>query len=632
MCGINGLLNYSGISIPEAEKHIGTMNQAISHRGPDDSGIWSAPCRGVFLGHQRLSILDLSASGHQPMRSPQGTVLVYNGEIYNFKALKAACGARRFFSQTDTEVLLYLYEREGRSCLHHLNGMFAFALWDEAKAELFLARDRIGIKPLYYTTRQGVFAFSSEIKALLTLPWVTAELDEEALYHFLTFNYVLPPQTMFKGIYKFHPAHMMVVGKSGIRAYEPYWQISYRDYSSLSEDELGERIIFELERAVQYHMISDVPVGVFLSGGVDSSAITALMQKRPSTPIKTYSVGFQNAPAFDELSHARKISQRLGTEHHEKIVTVQDVAEFLPRVIEIYDEPLADAASIPIYFMAQRARENGTTVVLTGDGGDELFCGYRQWMRYVQIYPLYRLFSKLPRSLKSGIARLYGFVDNGSPQYEIFSRATKGQEFFWGSGGFKESTKRFFLTPAFRQRLSTSNSYDQVAYFHNSFQSIRQKDRPPSDVDWLCYLGVKAIIPNLYLYRADRLGMAHAIELRVPYLDHEFVNLALSIPAKWKTLHREPKYILKKSLEKLLPTDVLYRKKMGFCVPLREWAGEFMVDYLDANLSRFCRETGIFDENGLRQLLQHTRAGNTQYIFALWNIYFLMAWFRKWLL
>ncbi len=632
MCGINGFFNYSKLPLSEEEELVKKMNQVIRHRGPDDSGIWPEAHRQIFFGHQRLSILDLSPKGHQPMMSPRGTVIVYNGEIYNFKSLKAGLKERPFFSETDTEVLLYLYERDGHRCLDHVNGMFAFAIWDEGRAELFLARDRIGIKPLYYTTVNGIFAFSSEIKALLALPWVQAELDEEALYHFLTFNYVLPPQTMFKNIRKFHPGYKMVVGENGIKIYEPYWEVSYSDYGATSVAALGDLVMKELERSVQYRMVSDVPVGVFLSGGVDSSSIAALMSKNASAPIKSYSIGFQNAPDYDELAYARKISEQFGTEHFEKIVTPQEIVDFLPRIVEIYDEPLADATSIPIYFISQLARENGTIVVLTGDGGDELFCGYRNWRRYVQLYPLYQLFSQLPRMAKSAIAEIYGAVDSSSPQYEIFNRAAKGQEFFWGVGGFKESTKHLFLTSAFKQRLSKADSYVQVDYYRQLFQSIPQNSRVQSDVDWLCFMGLKAIMPNLYLYRADRLGMAHSIELRVPYLDYEFVNLALSIPAKWKTHNREPKYILKKSFERLLPAEILYRKKMGFCVPLREWAADIMIDYIDSNLSGFSRDTGIFNENSLRQQLDQTRAGNSHHTFTLWNIYFLISWFKKWIL
>jgi len=633
MCGINGFYNYSKTLLPEGEALVKIMNETISHRGPDDCGIWSDEDQHVYFGHQRLSILDLSQNGHQPMISPKGTVIVYNGEVYNFESLKADLDDRSFFSETDTEVLIYLYEQDGYDCLHQLNGMFAFAIWDETRAEIFLARDRVGIKPLYYTTINGIFAFSSEIKALLTLPWVKAELDEEALYHFLTFNKTLPPQTMFKNIYKFHPGYKMVVGKNGIKLYEPYWEVSYSNYSSLSREDLESLILSELERSVKNRMVSDVPVGAFLSGGVDSSAIVALMSKNTSAPIKTYSIGFQDAHDYDEIVYARKISEQFGTEHIEKVVTPQDIVGFLPKVVDIYDEPLADATSIPIYFISQLARENGTIVVLTGDGADELFCGYRNWMRYVKLYPYYHLFSKLPNFIKSSVANIYKLFDDSSPNYEIFSRAAKGQEFFWGgAGGFKESTKRLFLSSDYAHRMAKTDSYNKVLHYHRLFESIPQNGRILSDADWLSFMGLKNIVPNYYLYRADRLGMTHSIEIRVPFLDHGLVNLALSTPGKWKMCGGEPKYILKKSLERVLPANVLYRKKQGFCVPLHEWAGDIIIDYIEANLRDFCRDTGLFSEESLRRQIEKTKDGNTDHIFMLWNIYFLMSWFRKWIL
>ena len=278
MCGINGFYNYSGQNLPDDGLLIAAMNATIAHRGPDDSGIWLDGARKVHFGHQRLSILDLSRRGHQPMLGPNGTVIVYNGEIYNFQELREKLNGRNFQSDTDTEVLLRLYDESGPGCLSQLNGMFAFALWDGKTEKLFLARDRIGIKPLYYSTINGIFAFSSEIKALLTLPWIKAELNEEALYHFLTFNKVSPPQTMFKGISKFHPGYKMIVGTKGIEVYEPYWEVSYSQCESLSVEDQELQIINSLRQAVQYRMVSDVPVGAFLSGGVDSSAIVALMR------------------------------------------------------------------------------------------------------------------------------------------------------------------------------------------------------------------------------------------------------------------------------------------------------------------------------------------------------------------
>lgn len=406
------------------------MNRAVAHRGPDDAGVWSDRPRGIFLGHQRLSILDLSARGHQPMHGTDGSSIVFNGEIYNYKEIRKQFEPTSFHSDTDTEVLLRLHERDGLAGLTPLNGMFAFALWSPSSDKLFLARDRLGKKPLYYTTMNGIFAFSSEIKALLQLEWVKAELDEEALYHFLTFNKLSPPKTMFRGIQKFHPAHFMIVGRSGIEQYAPYWDVSYQAQAGTSEAFYCQQVDDRLRESVRKRMVSDVPVGAFLSGGVDSSAIVALMSEFASGPVRTFSIGFADAPAYDEREHAERIARKFRTDHHEKIVSRDEIVQFLPKIVEIYDEPLADATSIPLYFLSQMARATGTKVVLTGDGSDELFCGYGQWLRYAQVEPAYRLIAGFApfRAAAAGLARL---LDANSPFFELLSRASRRQEFFW---------------------------------------------------------------------------------------------------------------------------------------------------------------------------------------------------------
>ncbi len=633
MCGINGFYNYSRITLSDEEALIKRMNESIEHRGPDDNGIWCDRRYNTFFGHQRLSILDLSEKGHQPMVSSKGNVIIYNGEIYNFKNIKSDLKNHFFLSETDTEVLLYLYERDGQKCLDQLNGMFAFAIWDNAKQELFLARDRIGIKPLYYTTVNGIFAFSSEIKALLTLPWIKTELDEEALYHFLTFNNVSPPQSMFKNIHKFHPGYRMVVGGGGIQEYRSYWEVSYDNHSSFSDEGFEQIIVKELERSVKDRLVSDVPVGAFLSGGVDSSAIVALMGNNTSSQIKTYSIGFKDAPGYDELEYAGKISKLFNTSHYEKIVTPQDLVDFLPKVVDIFDEPIADATSIPIYFISQLAREQGTIVVLSGDGSDELFCGYNHWKRYVTLYPYYRLYCRFPEMVRKSVACLYGMIDESSPNYEILCRAVKQEEFFWGgAAGFKESTKHSFLSNGYRERIKDSNSYERIKNCRRLLDSINTKGKRISDTDWMSFMGIKDIVPNCYLYRADRLGMANSVEIRVPFLDHNFVNLALSIPGSLKIRNGESKYILKRTLKDILPPETLYRKKRGFCVPLKEWTGQYIIQYVESNLKKFCRDTGIFREEGLKWQIEKTRKGNTDYTYTLWNIYFLMSWFKKWIL
>ncbi len=633
MCGINGFISLTGDPVDQAVTHLEAMNVALAHRGPDDSGKWSDPSGLVHLGHRRLSILDLSPDGHQPMISGNGNVIVFNGEIYNFLELR-----QRFFSgynfrsKSDTEILLLLYEKFGAECVQHLNGMFAFAIWDQQKSELFMARDRAGKKPLYYTLSNGVFAFSSELKALLGLPWVKRETDAESLYHFLTYNLLPPPLTMFRDINKLPPAHYIKLGKSGKPEITRYWEVEYENLSGASADSIAERVLTSLRQAVNYRMVSDVPVGAFLSGGVDSSAIVALMTTNASYPVKTYSIGFEGQPDYDELRYASKIAALFGTDHHERIVQSKDLLDFLPHVVDAFDEPLADATCIPIYFLSETARKKGTIVVLTGDGSDELFAGYRNWQKYIRLYPRYRKYLRLPLFIRRFVAAASSFWDELSPEHEILNRAALGQEFFWGGAkSFKESTKRNFLSEAFNRECARLNSYSVIQDYRAMYEAVNRGDRKFSDTDWMCYLGFKFNIPNYYLHRMDRLGMANSIEIRSPFLDADFVNLALSIDSSLKSADAEPKYILKKCLSTVLPPEILYRKKMGFNVPLREWAGEVLIDYIETNLSEFCKDNPQFSEQGLRNQLRRLERGDTGVTNTLWTVYFLMAWFRRWM-
>jgi len=635
MCGINGIYNFSHRQLHDGELLIKKMNKAIAHRGPDDTGVWSDAESGIYLGHQRLSILDPSSNGHQPMHSSGCISIVYNGEFYNFKKIKFSKFADTFFSsETDTEVILKFFKGQKDDCLSDINGMFAMVIWSSENKELFLARDRIGIKPLYYTNTNGVFAFSLEIKALLTLPWKQAELDEEDLYHFLTFNKVFPPKTMFRNIYKFHPGYKMIVGSEGIKSYEEYWKIEYKDYSSWTESKIQDKIYEELNKSVKRRLVSDVPVGAFLSGGVDSSAIVSLVESNTSSQIKTYSIGFDNSPNYDELVYARKISKQFNTEHIEKIVTPKDIIELLPKMAEIFDEPLADVTSIPIYFISQLAYKTGTKVVLTGDGADELFCGYRNWMRYVKLSTLFQIFSALPKPLKLLAANIYGQIEPESTKHEILLRAANKQEFFWGSaGGIKENAKNSFLSSDYKKRMFEMNSHDNVIQYRQKFNKLMNAGkRKYGNIDWMTFIGLIQIIPNYYLYRADHVGMANSVEIRVPFLDHNFVNLALSIPGRHKISNNIPKNILKKTFENYLPHEILYRNKQGFCVPIQEWASDTILCYIEDKLSCFCNDTGFFNERGIKKHIRAAKEGRTDKTFGLWNIYFLMAWFYKWIL
>ncbi len=632
MCGIAGFLKLGAGADFDNQALIARMNGVLHHRGPDDSGSWISADRTVTLGHTRLSILDLSPSGHQPMTGSSGSMLVYNGELYNFLALRKRFPAETLRSTSDTEVLLRCYEADGPKCLECLNGMFAFALWDGPRSELVLARDRVGIKPLYYTMLGGMFAFASEIKALLALPWVRAQLDEEALSDFLSFNHLRPPATMFKGISKFHPGHRMVVSAAGIKEYKAFWKPNWGPELDASDEELESLLLRKLEDSVRRQMVADVPVGVFLSGGVDSSGIVALASQVAREPISTYSVGFEGAPAYTELHHARLVAQQFKTHHTERVVRKEELAEFLPKLVEIYDEPLADATSIPIYFISELARSHGTKVVLTGDGADELFCGYRGWANQAKILPWYRAYLRSPSWLRKSARNTYGLFDQSSSRFELLRQAAAGHEVCWGAGGFRHESKRRILSPAYAARLASADCYPSVQAARRDFRSAFPLPAMQSDVNWLCHSGFSDAVPNYYCYRADRMGMAHSIELRVPYLDNTIVDLAFGLPGRLKLKNGEPKFILKAALASHLSHELLYRRKMGFCVPIREWAGETFTRYINENLETFCRETGLFNEQGLRRQVQSGVAGNSDYAFGLWNLYFLMAWMRKWML
>lgn len=633
MCGISGLFDFGDGLPPETSGWLSAMNGSLRHRGPDDEGIFFQPEHNpnVALAHRRLSIIDLSPAGHQPMTDPFGNVIAFNGEIYNYKELRATHPDHQFKTNSDTEVLMYLLHAFGPSALPQLNGMFAFAWYHHEKRQLLLARDRAGKKPLYYTVKGNRLVFSSEIKALLQMPWVKAETDDQALYDFLTYNLTDAPHTLFKGIRKLEPATLLIVDQNGIREHRRWWEHRYEDLINTNEEKLANRVFETLDGAVRYRMVADVPVGVFLSGGVDSSAVTALMRKYTSGSIKTFSVGFTGQESYDERRYAAGIAKQFNTDHIEKMVSRDEIAGYLPRVVEAFDDPLADATAIPIWFISKLAHENGVTVVQTGDGADELFAGYRNWNRYRQLYPAYRMIGKIPlgHALAGMVSKM---LNEDSVAGEMLYRAGKRQEFFWGGAkAFKEKSKHSFLKPEWLSKINHPDSYHVIEKYHRSFDQYRQSASRLDEVDRMCYLGFHFQVPHKYLHRMDRLGMAHSIEIRSPFLDPSIISLALSLPSYLKTKNNEPKYILKKALERILPHENLYRRKMGFCVPLKEWASDLMTDYVESNYKTFCRSTGIFSEDGLKRQIHEIQSGNKNYTNNLWTIYFLINWYKRWM-
>ncbi|PNQ73285.1 asparagine synthase (glutamine-hydrolyzing) [Hanstruepera neustonica] len=631
MCGINGVFvrKSDGLDLKSA---IVTMNKKLVHRGPDDNGTWSHENGNLALGQTRLSILDLSDAGHQPMiEKSTGNVIVYNGEIFNYKILNDQfLRDEKFDSHSDTETILKLYRKFGLEMLKYLNGMFAFGLWDAKKEQLILARDRSGKKPLYYTEMNNGFTFSSELKALFELPYVRKEIDNKVLYDFLTFNTVSTPNTMFQGISKFKPGHYMVVDNNGIVDYGSFNDLKFKELNFSTENELTDLVYNKLDESVKLRMISDVPVGAFLSGGVDSSAIVALMRENTKNEIKTFTIGFEGQPDYNELHYAEQIAHRYHTNHFVKTVTPQDLLDFIPKITDIYDEPQADPTAIPIYFISKLAKENDIKVVLNGDGPDELFSGYSNYQRYVNSYCYYRMGKKAPRVLKSVVNKAVEIIKPDSPWSEMTNRLLKHQDFYWpGAGGMKEHVKNKLLSDNFKQQIEGHSSYFYVKELKQDYLNFL--DGHPYDfVNWLCYSGYRQAITEKFLFRADRLGMANSIEARSPFLNHEMVQLALSIPGAYKIKNRVNKYILKKALERILPDDILYRKKMGFNLPIREWASETIYNGVKSDITLFNKETNLFNLDEVNNQLQLLKDGNQQYTNNVWTIYFLMNWFKKW--
>lgn len=632
MCGIAGIFDLGAKGIGNGHELIKCMNSRMEHRGPDSSGVWSNNLNEVYLGHQRLSILDLSDAGKQPMRSASNqSCLVFNGEIFNYHDLKSHIPQVNLKSSSDTEVLIELYAHNQLD-FKALNGMFSLAIWDDKAKSLHLARDRSGQKPLYYTIQNNIFAFSSQLSSLFELPWVKKELDEHAFYDFLTYNQLSAPQTMFKGIHKFKPGHKMIVNKNGIQLYEPFWTLDILPKTRWHNEKQLEDAVFQgIADSVKKRMLSDVPVGAFLSGGVDSSAIVALMKQKTNNPIKTYSIGFEGQADYDELAFAASVSKKIGTQHFEKMVSPKDFTNFLEKIVDVFDEPIADSTCIPIYFLAEIAKENNTKVILTGDGADELFGGYSNWLKYLQYYPNYQRYKSLPKSLKHAVLGIVAKSKKGSPIYDILSRALNNQELFWsGAKGFKEHTKRDFLTTSFLERNQAFNSYHQIERLNREYQKLGG-DLNKDYLNYMCFTGFQNIIPNLYANRLDRLTMAHSVEGRSPFLDPSLIQLSFQISSSSKIKNGLGKHVLKKSLERLLPAEILYRKKMGFCVPLKEWGGEIMISFLEENIKSFCQETDLVDEKSIRKMLNSFKMGNQAYVNSIWTLYFFIAWYKKWL-
>ncbi len=623
MCGIAGIVRNDRRDVDQAL--LARMCASIRHRGPDDDGFYvKGP---VGLGMRRLAIIDLK-SGQQPIHNLDRTAwIVFNGEIYNYRELRDALEklGHTFYTNSDTEAIIHAYDRYGADCPRYLRGMFAFAIWDERSQELFLARDRVGKKPLLYAQVNGQFVFGSEFSALLQHPDISKDIDAEALHHYLSFMCVPAPLTAYRAIRKLEPGHSLRYRKGEIEI-ERYWQPDFSKKIDMGEEEAGRRAIEILRDAVKVRLMSEVPLGAFLSGGIDSSAVVALMSEESSGPVKTFSIGFEEQD-FSELHHARRVAEHVGADHHEFIVR-PDALEVLPILVEHYGEPYADSSAIPTYYVARETR-NHVTVALNGDGGDESFAGYERYAamrlaeRYHRIPSVLRetvmrqAIALIPSSeTKRGRVRdLKRFIQAASlPKVERYLR--------WVSVFDAEAKQDLYSADFLRQTQSVSATGMLDPWFARANGS--------GIVDAALLTDIMTYLPNDLLVKVDIATMAVSLEARSPFLDHHVMEFAASLPEKFKLRGLTTKYLLKRMLKKLLPAENLDRRKMGFGVPIGHWfRGKLQPFLRETLLTETALDRGLFKREVVKRLVElHTR-GERDYSHQLWTLLMLELWLQR---
>jgi asparagine synthase (glutamine-hydrolysing) len=637
MCGINGIFAFND-SFACDEQLATRMRDTMEHRGPDDGDTWVSPDGRVALGHRRLSIVDLSPAGRNPMPNEDGTVwITYNGEVYNHRALREELEAKGhvYRSNTDTETILHLYEEEGPRCVERLHGMFGFAIWDTRAQELFLARDRLGIKPVYFAQPAGGFLFASEIKALLEHPAISPDLDEEAFVHYLTFVCTPAPLTMFKGIHKLAPGERMTVRRDRVEReiwWSPMSPSAAAEVADMDEGQVEERLLELLRASIKKRMMADVPFGVFLSGGVDSSTNVALMSELMDDPVRTFSVGFKEHEQYNELEYAREISTRFGTDHHEVLLDVEDLESFMPELIHHQDEPIADWVCVPLYFVSKLARDNGTIVVQVGEGSDELFHGYDHYITAARFRRrFWEPFQRVPRPLRQATSRmavgLSERVGRGEVHVQALREAADGRLPFWGGAICYRGTLKERVM-ANGSNGGGPNSYDVVERFWRQ----AERERPGADLlQKMTYLELKQRLAELLLMRVDKMTMATSVEARVPFLDHELVEFAMALPPELKVRDGIGKHVLKKAVEDVLPRHIVYRKKQGFGAPVAEWFKGPLGERAQREIRQSSlAERGLLDYDQIDRMWDAHRAGPVNWAFHLWNIYNVSAWHDYW--
>jgi len=626
MCGITGKIYLNDKTV--SEQDILIMNEKILHRGPDDGGVYISPDQKVGLGHRRLSIIDLSPLGHQPMRYLDRYEIVFNGEIYNFqeKKIELEKDGYIFKSKSDTEVIMVLYDKFGKECLTHLRGMFAFTIYDEQEKTVFCARDRVGKKPFKYYLDENVFIFGSELKAILTQKEYKKEPDYIAIHHYLTLQYCPAPLTGFKDLKKLEPAHYLFVDlKTKKVEKERYWKLDYSQKLNLSEDEWKKRIMQKLEEAVKLRMISDVPLGAFLSGGIDSSAIVALMSKFSKTPVKTFSIGFEEE-RYNELKYAKIVAKKFKTDHKEFIVK-PDAIKMLPQLVYQYEEPYADSSALPTYYVSKMTREY-VTVALNGDGGDENFAGYGRYS--VQKFGiLYNKFIPFHKKIILPIVKFLATLVKNT----FFDRAyifanTLSQKYNYRYINyiryFSNELKEKIYTDNFKEKTKNIDSYKIVA---DKFNEAGTKDK----MDQCLYADFSTYLHDDLMAKVDIDSMAVVLEGRSPFLDYEMLELTAKIPfnLKLKGLNNK-KYILKETLRGLVPDEVMFRPKMGFGIPIDVWFRGKLKDFAyDTLLSEKAINRGLFKKEAIKDILDEHVNTQINHAYRIWALITLELWFQE---
>lgn len=620
MCGITGLANWNGAAVDHSL--LEAMTRRLKHRGPDGEGYHFAG--NVGLGHRRLSIIDVSA-GKQPMSNEDGTVwITFNGEIYNFQELRAELksAGHRFRSHSDTEVIVHGYEQWGEGVVARLRGMFAFAILDLTRSRMLLARDRFGIKPLVYYDDPERFVFASEIKAIHVDPAVPRVLDHSALAEYFELGYVPAPKTIFRGISKLKPGHLITLDlrQSGPITQRSYWTLSFEEGEAMSEQEAAEALEALLLESVRMELVSDVPLGAMLSGGVDSSAVVSLMAQASPSRVKTFSIGFEEE-RFSEVHYARMVAKANNTEHFEHIVKA-DIQDLLPRLVYHFDEPFADASAVPTYYLCRMARQN-VTVCLSGDGGDEVFAGYERYRHCLGLGKLDFLPLWLRKAVFGPLAVMYPSAARGGAF--IHGLARTSDERFVNYMGAQHGALR-------NQDLFTPNPLQAGQQGRRDFQNLWSAFDPgiPDALHRYLDVDTKTYLPNDILAKVDITSMMNSLEVRVPLLDHKLVEFVARLPSRFKLKGREGKYIFKRAMQSRLPNEVLYRGKMGFGVPMRQWVVGELRDITHDYLLNPSRLSGLLDPQLLRRMvkdnernLYRSKTGG-----KLWWVLFFEMWYQ----